>query len=229
MYETILVPHGGTEAGDKALNQAIRIAKCESSRIVLLHVLEPWPDPSFGIVPEISNKEQIETIFSNLEESTRKFLAERVAQCVKDDIECDGIFRVGKPAEAIIKYATEEKIDLIVMGKTKKIKLSHNLKTGECQASVSKIKSSSKDTITAVVVERGGMTKVVKDLESKITEVKEKMKVEKSNLGKILKETPQPADFSNKVSEITDKIVKLRMDLKNVQEQYHRTLYLLYN
>jgi len=121
MYERILVPHGGTEAGDKALNQAIRIAKCESSKIILLHVLEPWPDPSFGVMPEISNKEAIETIFSNLEESTRKFLAERVAQCTQEDIECDGIFRVGKPSEAIIKYANEGKIDLIVMGKTKKI------------------------------------------------------------------------------------------------------------
>ncbi|MDH3339913.1 MAG: hypothetical protein OEL84_01360 [Nitrosopumilus sp.] len=35
VYETILVPHAGTEAGDKALNQAIRIAKCESSLQIL--------------------------------------------------------------------------------------------------------------------------------------------------------------------------------------------------
>jgi len=87
----------------------------------LLHVLEPWPDPSFGIMPEISNKEQIEVIFANLEESTRKFLAERTVQCVKSGIECKGIFRVGKPSESIIKYANEEEIDLIVMGKKKKI------------------------------------------------------------------------------------------------------------
>ena len=111
----------------------------------------------------------------------------------------------------------------------KRSRLSHNLKAGECQTSVSKIKSSSKDTITAVVIERGGMTKIVKDLESKIKDVKEKMKVEKSNLGKILKEKPEPEGFNKKVSEITDKIVKLRIDLKNARENYYRTLYLLYN
>ena len=99
VYETILVPHAGTEAGDKALNQAIRIAKCESPKIILLHVIEPWPDPAFGIVleNEISNKEQIEAIFSNLEDSTRKFLATRAAKCIDEGIKCDGIFRVGKP------------------------------------------------------------------------------------------------------------------------------------
>ena len=112
---------------------------------------------------------------------------------------------------------------------SKKIKLSHNLKATECQASVSKIKSSSKNMISALVVERGGVTTVIKDLESKTTDIKEKIKIEKSNLSKIIKEKPQPADFDKKVSEITDKIVKLRKDLQNTREQYHRTLYLLYN
>ncbi len=112
---------------------------------------------------------------------------------------------------------------------SKKIKLSHNLKANECQASVSKIKSSSKDVISAIVIERGGMTKIIKELESNITVIKDKIKMEKSNLKKIINETPEPADFSKKVSEITDKIVKLRMDLKNASEKYHRTLYLLHN
>ena len=49
-YKTILVPHGGTLAGDEALEHARHITKYESSKIVLLHVLEPWPDPSFGII-----------------------------------------------------------------------------------------------------------------------------------------------------------------------------------
>ena len=108
-------------AGDEALTHAIHVAKYESSKIILLHVLEPWPDPSFGMVPEISNKEAIETIFTNLEESTRKFLTERVVKCTKEGIECKGIFRVGKPSDSIIKYTNEEEIDLIIMSKKKKI------------------------------------------------------------------------------------------------------------
>ncbi|MDH3313606.1 MAG: hypothetical protein OEM28_10735 [Nitrosopumilus sp.] len=44
-----------------------------------------------------------------------------------------------------------------------------------------------------------------------------------------INEKPQPADADKKISEITAKIVKLRMDLNNVRENYFRTLYLLYN
>lgn len=84
-------------------------------------------------------------------------------------------------------------------------------------------------TISAIVVERGGMTKIIHEMEIKIKDVKEKIKVEKSNLTKILKEKPEPEGFDKKVSEITDKIVKLRKDLKDARENYHRTLYLLYN
>ena len=112
---------------------------------------------------------------------------------------------------------------------TKKIKLSHDLKAKECEVSVSKVKSSSKDTISAVMIDRGGMTKIVKDLESQILQVKEKIKVEKLNLDTMINEKPQPADIDKKISEITDKIVKLRMELKDVREKYFRTLYLLYN
>ena len=111
---------------------------------------------------------------------------------------------------------------------SKKIKLSHNLKANECQVSVSKIKSSSKDKITATVIERGGMSKVIIDQESKITEIKGKLQAEKDNLTKLTKQTPKPADFSKKVSEITDKIVKLRKELNDARQMYYRLVYLLY-
>jgi len=114
-------------------------------------------------------------------------------------------------------------------GESKKIKLSQNLKANECQVSVSKIKSSSKDLISAIVIDRGGMTKIVNDLQNNITAIKDKISVEKANLKKIVNEKPEPADFSKKVSEITGKIVKLRMDLEDSRQKYYRTLYLLNN
>lgn len=112
---------------------------------------------------------------------------------------------------------------------SKKIKLSHDLKAGECQTSVSKIKASSKEKISAQVVDRGGVTKIIKDLEIKITEVKEKMKIEKANLKQIINEKPEPVDSSKKISDITDKIVKLRKELKDAREAYYRTLILMHN
>ncbi len=123
MYDTILVPHGGTKAGDEALRHAIHIAKLDSSKIIILNVIEPWPEQSLDYWDEddISNKNQVDIILSNMKEGVRKFLAEKVAHCRKEGLKCEGIFRIGKPSDSIIKYANEEKIDLIIMAKKKKI------------------------------------------------------------------------------------------------------------
>jgi len=91
---------------------------------------------------------------------------------------------------------------------------------------VSKVKSSSKDTISAVIIDRGGLTKIVNDLGDQILVVKEKIK---SNLNTIINQNPQYADIDKKISEITAKIVNFRAELNSVRDNYFRTLYLLYN
>ena len=122
MYDIILVPHGGTPAGDEALKHAKFIAKNSSAKIIILNVIKPWSNPFFEELPDDDNttRDQIESIISNMEDHVRKFLAERVAQCRKDGLKCEGIFRTGNPANSIIKYANDENIDLIVMAKKKK-------------------------------------------------------------------------------------------------------------
>ena len=112
---------------------------------------------------------------------------------------------------------------------SKKIKLSLNLMANECQTSVAKIKSPSKEEISAVVVERGGVSQIIKSLENSINEIKEQLRTEKTNLSNLIKETPKPQDFSRQVTDITSKIVELRADLKDARENYYRTLYLLYS
>ena len=121
MYSTILVPHGGTKAGDEALRHAIHIAKNESSKIIILQILPPWPTTFDEYHEDDSVRTQIDLILSGMESGVRKFLAERVAQCRKEGLECNGVFRVGKPSESIIKFVNEEKIDLIIMAKKKKV------------------------------------------------------------------------------------------------------------
>ena len=123
MYKTILVPHGKTPAGDEALRHAIHVAKMESAKITILNVVEPWPEQNFDEWEEDEStiQDQVGIIMSHVEDSTRRFLAERVALCRKEGVPCDGIFRTGKPSDSIIKYANEQKVDLIVMAKKKKI------------------------------------------------------------------------------------------------------------
>ena len=43
--KNILVPHAGTLGGDKALSDAIHIAKITGATINILHVIEPFSDP----------------------------------------------------------------------------------------------------------------------------------------------------------------------------------------
>ena len=45
MYDNILVPHAGTNAGDKALDHAKEIAKKHGSNITILHIVENIPIP----------------------------------------------------------------------------------------------------------------------------------------------------------------------------------------
>ncbi|QLH03334.1 hypothetical protein C5F47_07130 [Nitrosopumilus cobalaminigenes] len=122
MYKTILVPHAGTAAGDEALKHAIHIAKMSSSKIIILNVIKPWSNPLFEEIgdDDATTHVQIESIMTNMQDHVRKFLAKRVAQCRESGIECDGIFRTGNPANSIVKYANDEKINLIVMAKMKK-------------------------------------------------------------------------------------------------------------
>lgn len=123
MYKTILVPHGGTDTGDAALKHAIHISKLESSKIIILYVIHTWHDHSFGAIRKDEKyvKMQIEKIFSHVEKNVKEFLAERVEICKKEGIDCKGIFRTGNPSETIIKYSNDEQIDLIIMGKKRKI------------------------------------------------------------------------------------------------------------
>ena len=44
VYKKILVPHEGSPAGDLALDHAIHIAKSSASEIILLHVIEDFPN-----------------------------------------------------------------------------------------------------------------------------------------------------------------------------------------
>ena len=121
MYKTILVPHGKTPAGDEALRHAIHIAKSESAKIVLLNIVEPWPEHNFDEWDEEEStiQDKVGIIMSHVEDHSRKFLAERVALCRKEGLSSEGVFRTGKPSDSIIKYANEEKVDLIVMSKRK--------------------------------------------------------------------------------------------------------------
>lgn len=120
MYNTILVPHAGTVAGDEALKHAIYAAK-DSSKLIILHIVEAiqYP-PSFSSSERENMLKSIddanEEIKKDMEEKMKKY----AQQYTKNNIESKVV--IGDAAEIILDVMEKEKVDLIVMAKRRKLK-----------------------------------------------------------------------------------------------------------
>ncbi len=125
MYNTILVPHDGTPAGDLALKHAIHIAKSNSSKIFLLHVIEDFPHvPVFFLHSSQATKvkREISDITKNMKTTMEQKMTKHINICKKNGIDSSLKVVVGLPAEEILKIVKNQKIDLIVMAKRRKLK-----------------------------------------------------------------------------------------------------------
>ena len=125
MYKKILVPHAGTPAGDLALKHAIHIAKSSSSEIILLHVIEDFPQaPVFSLHASQVTKirREFAKITKEMKTAMEKEMSKRVETCQKNEIKSYSKVVTGLPAEEILKIVKNQKIDLIVMAKRRKLK-----------------------------------------------------------------------------------------------------------
>lgn len=125
MYDKILVPHEGTPAGDVALNHAIQIAKSHSSEIILLHVIEDFPHAPVFVLhasQAAKLKKEVAQITKEMKAVMEKSLQKQVKLCNKNGIDCKLKVVSGLPTDEILKVVKNQKIDLIVMAKRKKLK-----------------------------------------------------------------------------------------------------------
>ncbi len=125
MYKKILVPHAGTLEGDLALDHAINIGKSFSSEIILLHIIEEFPHvPVFTLhATQVSKiKKEFAEITKEMKSVMEKEMAKRVEMCQKNKIKSHLKILTGLPAEEILKIIKNQKIDLVVMAKRRKLK-----------------------------------------------------------------------------------------------------------
>ena len=107
VIEHILVPYDGSPSAKKAFLFALDFSKKYNSRITILsiaHYPESTSDIDVDTVLEIE-KGKIGTLFKTLKERAEI-----------ENVDPEFVIKVGKPAEQIISYAMENKIDHIVMG-----------------------------------------------------------------------------------------------------------------
>jgi nucleotide-binding universal stress UspA family protein len=125
MYKTILVPHGGTPAGDEAVRHAIHLAKNDSAKIILLHVIEASPIPATFALAESERQKLVadmESANNMLKKTMDEKLEEQIEKCKQKGVRAEKIVVVGDAAEEILKTNMKNDIDLIVMAKRRKLK-----------------------------------------------------------------------------------------------------------
>ncbi len=125
MYKKILVPHAGTPAGDLALKHAIHIAKSSSSEIILLHIIEEFPHvPLFTLHTSQVTKirKEIAMVTKDMKLVMENEMSKRIETCKKNEIKSQLKVVTGLAAEEILKIVKNQKIDLIVMAKRRKLK-----------------------------------------------------------------------------------------------------------
>lgn len=124
MYKTILVPHGGTSAGDESLRHAIHLAKNSSAKIIVIHVVEDIPlPPSFALSDSEREKlkDNIDDANTTIKQSMEKTLSEKIKE-FQSQIEIETQVLAGNAAEEILKVVYDRDVDLIVMSKRRKLK-----------------------------------------------------------------------------------------------------------
>lgn len=124
MYKKILVPHAGTTAGDKALKHAIHIAKFSSAEIIILHVIEDFPHvPILAIHASQANqiKKEIANVTKQAKLIMQKVMTKKIQLCQKNNVKASLKIVTGIVYEEILKIVHNQKIDLIVMSKRRKL------------------------------------------------------------------------------------------------------------
>ena len=115
----ILVPYDGSKYSKNALNKAIEIAKKDKTKIDLISIvnvdyIRP-PGALLGMVSP-SSINAIKKITASTKKETSQMLSTQVSKCRAKGIKADSKVLSGYTVEAILKYAKQKKITLIVLG-----------------------------------------------------------------------------------------------------------------
>lgn len=117
----ILCPYDFSECSSYALKYAIEFASTFKAKLYLLHVFDirilDYGEPVYGI--SVPTKDAINTIKNELDNST--------PEKVKNELQVETVVVSGVPFYEIIKFANDNKIDLIVIGTHGRTGIAHIL------------------------------------------------------------------------------------------------------
>lgn len=110
MFDQILVPTDGSTETEQAVAHALGLARaCEAT----VHVVSVVEETEYAPVVESEEREQLRAA---TEEVGRSAIADVVQQAEPFDIQIERELRHGSAHEELLAYASEQDIDLVVMG-----------------------------------------------------------------------------------------------------------------
>ena len=129
MTSKILLPHDGTEISDKALDKAKEFAKAFNAELYILHVIEHIPIPPSLILANDRQwiAESRRSIAKKLKEGWLKMAKEKINPFLeKENIKFNTTVLTDEQpvSEQILKFATDKKVNLIIVGNQRLNKIS---------------------------------------------------------------------------------------------------------
>ena len=129
MTSKILLPHDGTEISDKALDKAKEFAKAFNAELYILHVIEHIPIPPSLILANDRQwiAESRRSIAKKLKEGWLKMAKEKINPFLeKENIKFNATVLTDEQpvSEQILKFATDKKVNLIIVGNQRLNKIS---------------------------------------------------------------------------------------------------------
>ncbi len=113
MYKKILVPTDGSEFAKKAQKHALFLAGVSGAEIVAVSVTEN------NFVNGLPLDDEVYQLNQLLKERSEENL-EEFDKLNEDDLKITHVIKEGSPARCILEVASEEDVDLIVMGSSGK-------------------------------------------------------------------------------------------------------------
>ena len=111
MYRKLLVPLDGSKLSESILSQAVSVARPAGAEIILFRVHEPIERG----VRETMGEDLAQKLDTVNREEMLNYLDKIAGDLANQGIKADIATAEGRPAEAIIEYASTHAIDLIVM------------------------------------------------------------------------------------------------------------------
>lgn len=120
MYDSVLIPTDGSPGAEAAIGHGVNIAEKYGATVHALYIIDAG-DPSG------SSTEQLENLETELQEQGEESAETVTAQAALEGVDAVREISSGAPRKAILAYADDADIDLIVMGSHGKTGLSRVL------------------------------------------------------------------------------------------------------